>query len=77
MDTSDHSSLSALFQQLGLAFDDKAIADFIGQHHLSAEAKLPDAAFWTAAQAAFLREAIDDDSDWAEAVDHLDAELRR
>lgn len=76
MDTSDHYSMTALFDQLGLASDDKSIQRFISEHSLSPKSKLVEARFWTSAQISFLKEAIEDDSDWAEAVDHLDAELR-
>jgi hypothetical protein len=35
------------------------------------------ASFWTQAQASFLREAIEEDADWAELVDQLDVMLRK
>lgn len=76
MDTSVHN-LSALFEQLGLVNDDAAIARFIGDNGpLSPTISLADADFWTPAQAAFIKEAIAEDSDWAEVVDQLDASLR-
>ena len=37
---------------------------------------LENAAFWRAGQAQFIHEAIAEDADWAEVVDHLDAQLR-
>jgi hypothetical protein len=37
---------------------------------------LPQADFWSASQASFLREAVADDSDWCEVVDELDRLLR-
>lgn len=76
MDTSNHFGLSALFDQLGLPSDNDSISRFISEHNLKPETKLFEANFWTCAQSAFLREAIEEDSDWVEAVDHLDAELR-
>ena len=36
---------------------------------------LADAPFWTPAQAALLREALNQDADWAEAADELAARL--
>lgn len=76
MDTSVHN-LSALFEQLGLSNDDAAIARFIGDNGpLASTTSLADADFWTPAQAAFIKEAIAEDSDWAEVVDQLDASLR-
>ena len=38
--------------------------------------KLADAPFWDKAQAAFLREEITEDADWAEVVDQLNLMLR-
>ncbi|TCO83166.1 uncharacterized protein DUF2789 [Plasticicumulans lactativorans] len=72
MDTSAHS-LSNLFVQLGLAADAASIDRFIGEHRLAADVRVADAPFWTAAQASFLREALEEDSDWAEVVDELEA----
>jgi len=66
-----------LFAQLGLPSDSHSIATFIGLHApLADELDLPDAPFWTPAQASFLREAISEDADWAELVDDLNASLR-
>lgn len=76
MDLSDHS-MQALFSQLGLPNSDTAIDSFMENNHLPAEIPLENAAFWSAGQAQFIREAIAQDADWAEAVDHLDAQLRR
>ncbi|WP_284382385.1 DUF2789 domain-containing protein [Litoribrevibacter albus] len=76
MDTSNHFEFSTLFSQLGLASDQESINQFIQNHHISGSIRLDEAPFWTSSQASFLREAIEEDSDWAEAVDHLDSELR-
>lgn len=75
MDTSEHS-MQALFAQLGLSNSDTAIDNFIENNHLPNEIPIQNAAFWSAAQAQFIREAIEDDADWAEVVDHLDTQLR-
>jgi hypothetical protein len=70
-------SLSALFKQLGLADDPDSIDRFIKQHSpLSQGCQLADAPFWDKAQAAFLREEILEDADWAEVVDQLNLLLR-
>lgn len=67
-----------LFAQLGLADDGDSIQAFIKAHApLPHEIKLVDAPFWTEAQAAFLREELAEDADWAELVDQLDAALRQ
>jgi hypothetical protein len=76
MDTSTHS-IATLFLQMGLPEQPEAIDTFIRDHHpLAPVVALPDAGFWTQSQAAFLREAIEDDSDWCEVVDELDSRLR-
>ncbi len=77
MDTSPHT-LSALFDQLGLPSSELAIARFIDEHSpLDPTISLVDAPFWNPGQRAFLMEALADDSDWTELVEHLDANLRR
>jgi hypothetical protein len=75
MDMSDHS-MQELFSQLGLPNSDTAIDNFMDNNHLPAEIPLENAAFWSAGQAQFSHEAITQDADWAEVVDHLDAQLR-
>ncbi|WP_435750607.1 DUF2789 domain-containing protein [Thauera sp. AutoDN2] len=68
---------SDLFAQLGLPNDAASIESFIRTHAPLAEAvKLCDAPFWTTAQAAFLREQLANDADWAELVDQLSVALR-
>jgi hypothetical protein len=70
-------SLPALFAQLGLPNDAPAIADFIARHApLPRDVPLDAAPFWTPAQAAFLREEILEDADWAAAVEELNVRLR-
>ncbi len=76
MDLSNHYQINTLFSQLGLDSDKRSIEDFIENHHLSGSIRLDEAPFWTASQSTFLREAIEEDSDWAEIVDLLDSELR-
>lgn len=67
-----------LFEQLGLPADDASIQAFIERHApLPKEMPLHEAPFWSAAQAEFLHNALDEDADWAEVVDHLDASLRK
>lgn len=71
-------SFHELFEQLGLPNRPVEIRAFLQAHApLSREVPLPDAPFWTPAQAAFLREALLEDSDWAEVVDALNAALRK
>ena len=72
-----HHHFSDLFAQLGLPNDAQGIAQFLAQHRpLAGDIRLPDAPFWSPAQAAFLREALVQDSDWAELADQLSEALR-
>tara|TARA_R110001583_G_scaffold3739_6_gene22952 strand:+ start:6695 stop:6934 length:240 start_codon:yes stop_codon:yes gene_type:complete len=76
METQYHS-LAYLFEQLGLASSDQAIDSFIKKNApLASDIKLHQAGFWSPSQAAFLKESKEDDADWAEIVDQLDAMLR-
>ncbi len=69
-------SVNALFQQLGLPDSDKDIEQFIATHSpLPSSTLLYQASFWSSAQASFLQEALEEDADWAEVVDELDARL--
>ncbi len=70
MDTVPHN-LATLFAQLGLPDDRTSIDHFIASHRLEPGQALADAPFWHEAQAEFLREALQEDSDWAEEVDEL------
>ena len=75
MDTSDHS-MKTLFEQLGLSSNETAMENFIFNNHMGNDIPLDHAACWNAGQAQFIREALDQDSDWSEVVDQLDALLR-
>ncbi|HHF2937842.1 MULTISPECIES: DUF2789 domain-containing protein [Vibrio] len=69
--------MAELFQQLGLGSSPQEIKDFINEHrHKRASAPLYEASFWTSSQATFLKQAIEEDADWAELVDQLDVMLR-
>lgn len=75
MDPAIHD-LKDLFGQLGLPDDAVSIDRFIASHRpLPAGVALADAPFWSASQAQFLREEIDDDADWAELIDSLAVRL--
>lgn len=77
MDTSAHD-LKALFEQLGLPSSDDEITRFMHEHSpLDPSVKLVDWPFWNPGQRSFLIEALAEDSDWTEQVEHLDAVLRR
>lgn len=70
MDTGSHA-LPELFAQLGLETDPQSIEQFIQHHDLPTGLSITKAPFWSDAQAAFLKESIAQDSDWAPAVDEL------
>ena len=75
MDRSTHT-INTLFEQLGLPNEDQYIDQFIRTHTLfSQEIKLDEATFWTPSQASFIKESLEDDSDWAEVVDDLNTRL--
>ncbi|AMD00109.1 DUF2789 domain-containing protein [Halomonas chromatireducens] len=67
-----------LFEQLGLPADEASIRSFI-EHHapLPETMQLHEAPFWSESQSAFIFDALEEDADWAEVVDHLDASLRK
>ena len=70
-------TLPSLFKQLGLEDSDEAIEAFVAAHRpLAADTQLHEADFWSSAQAAFLQQEKEEDADWAEIVDQLDAMLR-
>jgi hypothetical protein len=69
---------SDLFAQLGLPNDAASIAGFLATHRAaSASVRLPDAPFWTPAQALFLRESLSQDAEWCGVVDQLSQALQR
>ena len=76
MDTEFHT-LTSLFDQLGLDSWEEAIERFIVDHApLDPGESLADAPFWNDSQRAFIKEALAEDSDWAEVVDQLAVMLR-
>lgn len=73
-----HHGVSDLFYQLGLDGTEKGIDLFINMYGLRHEdGELYRAIFWSPQQARFIKDAIAEDAEWAEAVDELDARLRR
>lgn len=70
-------NLRNLFEQLGRPGTEADIERFVAAHRpLADDIALADAPFWTAAQAQFLREEVEDDADWAEVIDQLNLMLR-
>lgn len=70
-----NNDLGTLFEQLNLDSDPANIDDFIATHQLADDVKLVDADFWSPAQAAFLKEQLREDADWAMTVDELNVRL--
>ena len=69
--------LPGLFAQLGLDNDENSIDAFGAQHRLPDEVKLIDAEFWTPQQAAFLKEELRADAEWAPVVDEMNVLLHK
>ncbi len=69
--------LGHLFEQLGLDNTEQAINEFIASHQLAAADTIWQASLWSPAQATFLKEALEADSNWSELVDLLDTQLRK
>ena len=71
MQSSVHT-MSDLFLQLGLPADAQSIAAFIEKHAGACQTcTLPYASIWTHSQRTFLKEAINEDSDWAIPAEQL------
>ncbi|MCK4743847.1 MAG: DUF2789 domain-containing protein [Sulfuriflexus sp.] len=71
-------NLVSLFKQLGLDNTNETIEDFINRNRpVPSNLLLHEAEFWNASQASFLKEALEEDADWAEIVDELNVLLRR
>lgn len=68
-------AFTELFAQLGLPNSDAFINQFCSEHVLTHDVRLPDADFWTPAQAQFLRDAWAQDADWAPVIDQLNMSL--
>jgi len=76
MDSPTHD-LQGLFDQLGLDSSEAGIDGFIAAHSLPDDKKLIDAEFWTPQQAAFLKEQLREDADWARVVDELNLRMHQ
>ena len=70
-------TLETLFDQLGLDSSPEAIDTFIASNPLPEDVKLIDAPFWSDQQAAFLKEELRDDAEWAIPVDELNQRLHQ
>lgn len=68
--------LASLFKQLGLESSEKAIEAFVGENPVPSRLPLHQADFWNTAQASFLKQAIEEDADWAAIVDKLNTLMR-
>jgi Protein of unknown function (DUF2789) len=76
MDTTP-KQMTDLFAQLGLPCEPADIKAFIQRYRpLDDKLRLADAPIWNDSQAAFLKEKLKDDGDWAMLIDSLNAQLR-
>lgn len=64
-------TLETLFQNLGLASDEKDMDLFVDQHQLAIDVKLSDAPFWNDQQREFLK-MNEGDSGWLPVIELLD-----
>ncbi|WP_018411364.1 DUF2789 domain-containing protein [Methyloversatilis thermotolerans] len=70
------NSMENLFDQLGLPSDPQSIESFIDLFGpLDNGTRLHEATCWNPSQASFLRDALNQDADWIETVDTLNAQL--
>ena len=70
-------NLYQLFAQLGLETEDAKIVRFIESHQLPGNVDVTHAQWWNSAQAAFLQEALEQDSVWSTAADQLNLLLHQ
>lgn len=75
MDTTPQD-FSHLFEQLGLESHVDSIDKFIADHTIPANVLIYQAEFWNGSQKTFIKEAIEEDAQWSEIIDQLDALLR-
>lgn len=72
-----HTTMSDLFEQLGLASEDSDIEQFISKHKgLRQGVHIEDADFWSRQQAEFIRSSLLEDAEWAELIDQLNTRVR-
>ncbi len=76
METFNHN-LSHLFSQLGLNDSQAFIEQFLINHRLEQHESLSEATFWHPSQKRFIKESQEQDADWCEVIDQLDALLRK
>lgn len=76
MDTSVHN-MNNLFAQLGLDDTRSGIYHFVKSHQIQDDLTIDEAPFWNASQASFILDALQEDGDWSEIIDQLDAMLRK
>ncbi|MBS7806944.1 DUF2789 family protein [Variovorax sp. PCZ-1] len=71
-------TMSELFKQLGLPYDQTSIDLFISQHDgVCRDCGLVQAPIWSDSQRSFLQEAVAQDSEWSMTAEMLMAALSR
>ena len=77
MDRSNHN-MQGLFAQLGLDDTRSGIYHFVKSHKIKADdISIAEAEFWSPAQSSFISDSLEEDGDWSEIIDQLDAMLRK
>lgn len=77
MEVQTHT-ITSLFSQLGIGDSEKDINRFINTTSpIPAAQELHEAECWNTAQATFLKQAKEEDADWAEVVDQLNVMMRQ
>lgn len=72
----DQPQMPDLFVQLGLNSSDEAIEAFVAKHKgMNKSRHIEEAPFWDESQAEFLRQALQDDAEWAPIIDELNVQL--
>ena len=76
MDTSNHN-MTGLFAQLGLDSTRSGIYHFVKANNIEPDITIVEADFWSSSQASFIADSLEQDGDWSEIIDQLDAMLRK
>lgn len=67
--------LGTLFEQLGMSGKSEDIEAFIEKNRLADGISIYEAPCWTPQEAAFLKEGLEQNSDWALIIDELNVRL--
>ena len=72
----EQPTMADLFTQLGIDSSEEGMDAFIEEHKgMNQSRHIEEAPFWNDSQAAFLKQAIDEDAQWVVVIDELNAQL--